>query len=76
LSPEEAILVPPRADACPWANYESDASVGARLGAEEFAFPELPHFPDAGAGKLAAPALDAPEPDASLIPLEQSARPV
>jgi hypothetical protein len=51
-----------------------DASADARLGAEEFAFPELLHFPDAGAGKLAVPALGAPEPDASSIPLEQSAR--
>jgi hypothetical protein len=74
LSPEEAILAPLQADAYPSANYESDASAGARLGAEEFAFPELPHFPDVGVGKLAVPALDAPVPDASLIPLEQSAR--
>jgi len=64
LNPEEAILAQLRADECPWANYESDASVGARLDAAEFASPELPHFPDAGAGKLAAPAPGAQAPDA------------
>ena len=72
-SPAEAILVPPRADAYPSATAEWDASADVLLGAMEDASPEPQHCPDAGAGKLAALALDVQEPGAWSLP-ERSAK--
>jgi hypothetical protein len=73
-SPEEATPVQLRADASPWATAGLDASADALPDAVGDAHPELSHLPDASAGKLAAPAPDVLEPDASLLPPERLAQ--
>jgi len=68
---EEAILVQPREDACPWATAELDALAAVLPDAAADAYPEPRHCRGGDAGKWADPAPDAQAPDAPPLPLER-----
>lgn len=69
------LLDQPRWDACRWATGESDASAGARPGAESDGCPER-RLLAVGAEKLVALARDVQERGEPALPLERLAQPV
>jgi len=68
---EEAILVPPREGACPWATAELDALAAVLPDAAADAYPEPRHCRGEDAGKWADPVPDVQAPDAPSLPPER-----